>query len=52
MVMDPWQACVLRASGVLTQTVPDAVALTCIGLAITPTSLLIQRDTPVFLIGA
>jgi len=39
-------------SGILTQTVPDAVALTCIGLAITPTSLLIQRDTPVFLLGA
>lgn len=44
----PGQPVYFAPSGVLTQTVPTTVALTRIGVAISPTTLLLQRETPIF----
>lgn len=44
----PGQPVYFAPSGVLTQTVPATVALTRIGVAISPTTLLLQRETPIF----
>jgi hypothetical protein len=45
----PGQTIYFTTGGVLTQTVPADTAVTPIGVAISATSILISRDSPVFL---
>jgi hypothetical protein len=45
----PGQPVYFVADGVLTQTIPVDIAVTPIGVAVSATSILISRDSPVFL---
>lgn len=48
----PGQPIYFVADGMLTQTVPTATAVTPVGVAISATTIMINRDAPVFLSGA